>query len=231
VFTRAIQVRDGRAAYYVRAASLAAGFPNTSAATSANRFCASGLTAIQHVANEIKTGTIEIGIAVGAESLSEGNERLSRPFVDEIINANDDARDCMLPMGKKAACPLTVRKREADILRSDVGATSENVARDFSVSRHRQDEYAVESYRRAELAQKSGWYDDEIVPIAVRKDGKDTTITRDEIRWGTTYEGVSKLRPAFPDYGDTTHAGNSSQVTDGEYPPKESDAQSLITLS
>jgi acetyl-CoA acyltransferase 1 len=59
------------------------------------------LTAIQHISNEIKAGVIEIGIAVGAESLSETNERLSRPFVDEVMNASSDAKDCMIPMGKQ----------------------------------------------------------------------------------------------------------------------------------
>lgn len=98
----------------------------------------------------------------------------------------------------------------------DPGATSENVAKDFNISRRRQDEYAVESYRRAELAQKSGWFDDEIVPIKVKKDGTETILTHDEIRYGTTYEGISKLPPSFPDYGETTHAGNASQLTDGK---------------
>lgn len=186
-------VRDGKAAYYVRAASLAAGFPNTSGAQSVARFCSSGLTAIQHVANEIQTGMIDVGIAVGAESLSEGNERLSRSFVDEILEGSQDARDCLLPMG----------------------ATSENVARDFNIKRSMQDEYAVESYRRAENAQKSGWFDDEIAPITVKRDGKTVFVDRDEIRWGTTLEGIRKLKPSFPDYGDTTHAGNASQITDG----------------
>lgn len=96
-----------------------------------------------------------------------------------------------------------------------VAATSENVARDFNISRQKQDEYAVESYRRAELAQKSGWFDEEIVPITTKKDDKDTTLTKDEIRWGTTYAGISKLPPSFPEYGDTTHPGNASQVMDG----------------
>lgn len=95
-----VQVRDGKAAYYIRAASLAAGFPNTAAACHVARFCSSGLTATQYIANEILTGTIEVGVAVGAESLSQGNQRLDRPFVDEIMNASDDAKDCMLPMGK-----------------------------------------------------------------------------------------------------------------------------------
>lgn len=100
---------------------------------------------------------------------------------------------------------------------SPSGATSENVAREFNISRQQQDKFAVESYRRAEHAQKSGWFDDEIVPISVKKDGTGTIIDRDEIRWGTTYENISKLRPSFPEYGDTTHAGNASQVTDGKH--------------
>lgn len=80
-----------------------------------------------------------------------------------------------------------------------------------------QGEYAVESYRRAEAAQKLGWFDDEIAPITVKDSGgKEVTIATDEIRHGTTYEGIARLKPSFPDHGDTTHAGNSSQLTDGE---------------
>lgn len=106
---------------------------------------------------------------------------------------------------------------ESLIARTDsgTGGTSENVARDFNISRQRQDEYAVESYRRAEHAQKAGWFADEIAPITVKKDGKDVRLDHDEVRYGTTYEGISKLKPSFPEYGDTTHAGNASQITDG----------------
>lgn len=97
-----------------------------------------------------------------------------------------------------------------------MGQTSENVARDFNVSRQQQDEYAVESYRCAEIAQKSGSFDDEIVPIAVQFDGRTVTLTRDDgLRWGTTYNKISSLSPSFPEHGHTSHAGNSSQVTDG----------------
>lgn len=52
--------------------------------------------------------------------------------------------------------------------------------------------------------------------IKVYKDGQPVTLTRDEIRYGTTYEGIAKLKPAFPEYGDTVNAGNASQLTDGE---------------
>lgn len=170
-------VSDAKAAYYARAAVLAAGFPVTTSASSVNRFCSSGLKAVQDIANQISNGSIDIGVAVGAESMTSGGDRLTRPFVDEILNANQDAKDCMLPMG----------------------ATSENVGRDFNISREAQDRYAAETYRRAELAQKAGWFDDEIAPITVKVDGKDVTLTKDEgIRPGTTYEGLSKIRECCP---------------------------------
>lgn len=185
---------DAKAAYYVRAALLAAGFPNTTSASSVNRFCSSGLKAVQDIANQITTGSIEIGLAIGAESMTMGGDRLTRPFVDEILNGAQDAADCMQPMGQ----------------------TSENVGNDFNISREQQDRLAAESYRRAEVAQKAGWFDDEIVPITVKVDGKDVTLTKDEgPRYGTTYESLSKIRPAFPDYGNRSTGGNSSQVTDG----------------
>jgi acetyl-CoA acetyltransferase family protein len=179
---------------------LAAGFPNTTSGSSVNRFCSSGLKAVQDIASQIATGAIEIGLAVGAESMTEGGDRLERPFFDEILAGAQDARDCMMPMGQ----------------------TSENVGKDFNIPREKQDRYACESYRRAEVAQKAGWFDDEIVPIQVKvkdpKTGeeKQVTLTKDEgPRWGTTYEALSKIRPAFMPHGDKSTGGNSSQVTDG----------------
>jgi acetyl-CoA acyltransferase 1 len=192
-------VSDAKAAYYARAATLAAGFPNTTAASSCNRFCSSGLKAVQDIANQISTGAISIGLAVGAESMTQGGDRLERPFAPEIV-ANQEAADCMQPMGQ----------------------TSENVGKDFGITREMQDRYAAESFRRAEVAQKAGWFDDEIAPIAVDlKDPKTgetrkVTLTRDEgPRYGTTYEALSKIRPAFLPHGDRSTGGNSSQVTDG----------------
>ena len=97
-----------------------------------------------------------------------------------------------------------------------MGQTSENVSTDFGVEREAQDRYAVESYARAEAAQRGGWFEDEIVPVAVKVDGSEVILTRDEgPRWGTTYEKLRKIRPAFPEYGDRSTGGNSSQITDG----------------
>lgn len=202
-------VRDGKASYYCRVAALAAGFPSSTAASSSSRFCSSGLTATQHIATSIATGVIEVGIAVGAELLSTPIARLDRDFVEEVLQ-NQDARDCMIPMGKYA-----LRMNRECLVDTLLGGTSEIVAREFNISREEQDRYAVESYRRAEEAQKSGWLADEIAPITVKKDGKEVLIEQDEIRYGTTYDKISKLPGSFKEYGDRSTAGNSSQVTDG----------------
>ena len=193
-----MQVNDPKGAYTARAASLAAGIPNTAGASSANRFCSSGLKAVQDIANQIQCGSIDCGIAIGAESMSTTGIPVT-PFHDAIM-ANQESEDCMQPMGQ----------------------TSENVGKDFDISRDSQDRFAAESYRRAEVAQKAGWFDDEIFPFVTKvtdpKTGEEREITlaKDEgPRWGTTLESLQKIRPAFPQYGDRSTGGNSSQITDG----------------
>ncbi|KAM4066244.1 3-ketoacyl-CoA thiolase, peroxisomal [Hirsutella rhossiliensis] len=192
-------VSDGKAAYKLRAAALAAGFPNTAGAYSVNRFCSSGLKATADIAHAIANNSIQVGIACGAETMSEGGDRLEKPFDETVLNQSQEAADCMQPMGW----------------------TSENVSRDFNIAREEMDKYAAESFQRAEKAQKAGLFDDEIVPITTKIKGpdgewKEVTLTKDEgIRPGTTSESLSKVRPAFPQWGPTTTGGNASQVTDG----------------
>merc|ERR1712093_157171 len=171
----------------------------TTGASIVNRFCSSGLKAVEDIANAIRFGSIEIGLALGAESLTTSDQRLTKPFHETILQ-NQEARDCMQEMLQ----------------------TSENVALDFNISRRRHDEYAAESHRRAEVAQKAGWFDDEIVPITtILKDAKtgtvdEVTITLDEgVRYGTTVEALSRIKPARPEFGNTATGGNASQVTDG----------------
>lgn len=136
---------------------------------------------------------------MGAESMSNPGDRAGKPFHPEILK-NQEAADCMQPMIQ----------------------TSENVGDDFNITRRMQDEFANESFRRAEMAQKAGWFDDEIAPITTTvkdpKTGEEKTVTlsRDEgPRYGTTVESLSKIRPAMPQFGDKTSGGNASQVTDG----------------
>ena len=154
---------------------------------------------MQDIANQIHMGSIDVGLAIGAESMSTPGEGM-QAFAPEVMESESEARDCLQPMGQ----------------------TSENVGKDFDISRELQDRYAAESYRRAEVAQKNGWFDDEIAPVKVTiedpKTGeeKQIVVSKDEgIRYGTTYESLSKIRPAFKMFGDRSTGGNSSQVTDG----------------
>ncbi|TCD65660.1 hypothetical protein EIP91_002333 [Steccherinum ochraceum] len=186
--------------YSARQAALTAGFPDTVPIAVVNRFCSSGLMAVTDIANKIRAGQIEVGLAVGVESMSQ-NPDAGAPPASEEINTNAAARDASMPMGW----------------------TAENVAGDFHVSRERMDEVAALSFQRAERAEKTGVFNGEIVPFTafVRdpKTGEQSTkvITKDDgIRYGTTKEGLGKVRPAFPQWGPSnTTGGNASQITDG----------------
>lgn len=185
--------------FLARSAVLAAGFPVSTATSIASRFCSSGLLSIQTIASSIAVGAIEVGIAVGAESMSQ-NKDVPPPMSEQVMN-HPIAKDNVMPMGW----------------------TSENVARDFGITREMQDRYAVMSHNRAEKAQKEHWTDDEIAPMSVRwvdpktKETKQIVIDHDDgVRAGTTLEGLSKIRAAFPQWQpSTTTGGNASQITDG----------------
>lgn len=131
--------------------------------------------------------------------MTVGGDELDKPFDEAVTVNSQESIDCMQPMGW----------------------TSENVSRDFGITREEMDKFAAQSFQKAELAQNSGWFDDEIVPIKTKLKGpdgveKEVIISRDEgIRPGTTYESLSKIRVAFPQWGPTTTGGNASQLTDG----------------
>ncbi|KXN90082.1 3-ketoacyl-CoA thiolase B, peroxisomal [Leucoagaricus sp. SymC.cos] len=188
------------AMYAARSAALAAGFPETTPVQVMNRFCSSGLMAVSTIANQIRSGAIEIGLAVGAESMSENPDN-GGPEQSELISCNPASRDCEERMGW----------------------TSENVAVEFNVTREEQDAFAAESFQKAERAQKAGYFKNEIVPFTVfRKDPKtgerqQVIVGEDDgIRYGTTKEALGKIRAAFPQWGNgTTTGGNASQITDG----------------
>jgi len=104
-----------------------------------------------------------------------------------------------------------------------MGWTSENVAFEFNITREEQDAFAAASFRKAETAQKNRLFAKEIVPFTVlRKDGASdqripVIVTEDDgIRYGTTQGNLSRIKPAFPQWGNsTTTGGNASQITDG----------------
>ncbi|KAF7306771.1 hypothetical protein MIND_00468800 [Mycena indigotica] len=182
-----------------RAAALAAGIPDSVPIQAIHRYCSSGLMAVTNIANSIRSGEIEVGLALGVESMSENPDN-AKQSQSELISHVPAARDCTQPMGW----------------------TAENVAADFNISRHDQDDYAALSFQRAEAADKAGHFAREIVPFTVFSkdpktgDRKLVTITKDDgIRYGTTAATLSKIRPAF-DWGNrTTTGGNASQITDG----------------
>ncbi|KAB8576177.1 hypothetical protein FH972_025705 [Carpinus fangiana] len=189
--------------YVARAAVLAAGFPVTTAASVANRWCSSGLLAVQTIANQIRAGQIACGIAVGAESMS-GTPDGGAPRLSARVAGHGKVRDAQMPMGW----------------------TSENVAAEFGVGREAQDGFAARSQGKAERAKREGWTRDEIVEVETevlvdpaKKDGerKRVVVTEDDgVRPGTTAEGLGKIRAAFPQWKpSTTTGGNASQVTDG----------------
>ncbi|KAN0136126.1 Thiolase, N-terminal domain containing protein [Lactarius tabidus] len=185
--------------YEARTAALAAGIPESVPIQTINRFCASGLVAVTTIANEIRAGQIDLGLAVGVESMT-WNPVGPQPASEEIN-----------------ACGPAV-----DALRH-TGWTGENVAREFNISREDMDEFAARSFQRAEAADKAGYLAKEIVPFtAYQKDAatgtrKKVTISRDDgIRYGTTKATLLKIRSAFPQWPPAqTTGGNASQVSDG----------------
>ncbi|KAF9527789.1 Thiolase, N-terminal domain-containing protein [Crepidotus variabilis] len=188
------------AGYFARASMLAAGFPETVPVQCINRYCSSGLMAVTTIANQVRSGQIEIGLAIGLESMSENPDN-GGPEFSELISSNQAAQDC----------------------RERMGWTSENVAVDFNVTRQEQDAFAAESFQKAEAAQKNGYFTKEIVPFTVlrKETGSEKRVPvvvkeDDGIRYGTTYENLAKIRSAFPQWGNgTTTGGNASQLTDG----------------
>ncbi|KAF7436640.1 hypothetical protein PC9H_003473 [Pleurotus ostreatus] len=186
--------------YHARAAALAAGFPETVPVQGINRFCSSGLMAVTTISNQIRAGQIDIGLAVGVESMSQNPDN-GGPVLSEEIAAHPAAADCPKPMGW----------------------TSENVAEDFNISRDDQDDFAAKSFQKAEKADKAGYFQGEIVPFTVYQTDpatgarKRVIITKDDgIRYGTTKDNLAKIRSAFPQWGKgTTTGGNASQITDG----------------
>ena len=176
---------SGAAAW--RMSALVAGFPNSTSLSTCNRQCSSGLQAVANIANAIKAGDIKIGIGCGVESMTQTPmHKIKPPDVDwTVMQTNKDAMDCLTPMG----------------------ITSENVCKEYGLSRTALDHFAVESHKKAAKAQSLGKFDAEIVPVgSVRRD--------DGIRADSSMATLSKLKPAFSENGITT-AANSSQTTDG----------------
>ncbi len=186
-----------------RAAMVLAGLPHSVGGVTVNRFCASGLTALQMAADRIRVGEADVMIAGGAESMS------------------------MVPMGgnKPSFNPEVFAKDENVGIAYGMGLTAEKVAAQWKVSREAQDAFALASHQKALKAMAAGEFANEMTPVDIvdrfpdLASGEVRTRTRtvnlDEgARPDTSLEGLAKLRPVFAAKGSVT-AGNSSQTSDG----------------
>ncbi len=186
-----------------RVAMVLAGLPHSVGGVTVNRFCASGLTALQMAADRIRIGEADVMIAGGAESMS------------------------MVPMGgnKPSFNPEIFTKDENVGIAYGMGLTAEKVATQWKVSREAQDAFALQSHQRALKAMAAGEFKNEMTPVTVMDRlpnlatgevmVKTRTVELDEgARPDTSLEGLAKLKPVFAAKGSVT-AGNSSQTSDG----------------
>ena len=185
-----------------RMAVLLAGLPKSVGGVTVNRYCASGITAVAMAADRIRTGEADVMIAAGVESMS------------------------VVPMmGYHPSLNMGVFKDENIGMAYGMGLTAEKVAQQWKITREAQDEFALESHRRAIAAQQAGEYAAEISPIEIIERFPDlstgqisikTRVVKDDegARADTNLEALGKLKPVFAAKGSVT-AGNSSQTSDG----------------
>ena len=185
-----------------RQASIAAGIPVESPAWAVNQLCGSGLRAVALGYQALLNGDSDIVVAGGQESMSMA------PHCAHLRGG--------VKMGNFEMVDTMIKDGLWDAFNGyHMGNTAENVARQWQITRQQQDEFAVGSQNKAEAAQKSGRFKDEIVPVTVKARKGDIVVDTDEFpKHGTTLDAVSKLRPAFAKDGTVT-AANASGINDG----------------
>jgi 3-oxoadipyl-CoA thiolase len=192
-----------------RMALLIAGLPVEVAGLTVNRLCGSGMQAVSSAAHAIAVGDGDVFIAGGVESMSRAPYVMLKPEgafergTHELVDST---------LGWRFVNP----KLDAHYPAISLGETAECVADDWSVSRQRQDAFALESQQRTAAAMAAGRFDGQLVPVTIpQRKGDPVVVARDEHpRADTTAEGLAKLKPAFRD-GGTVTAGNASGINDG----------------
>ncbi|WP_374600951.1 acetyl-CoA C-acyltransferase family protein [Niveibacterium sp.] len=188
--------------YLSRVATINGGVPKESVSLTLNRLCGSGFQAVVSAANAIQLGDCDVAIAGGAEVMSRGGYLMPA--------ARWGAR-----MGDAKVLDMMVGALTDPFEATHMGITAENVAEKFGISREDQDEFAVESHRRAAAATDAGHFRDQILPIElVSKKGSTFFDTDEHFRRDVTLEGLAKLKAVFKKDGSVT-AGNASGINDG----------------
>lgn len=185
-----------------RQAARSAGITDAAPAASVNQLCGSGLRAVALAAQQIATGSAEIVVAGGQESMSNA------PHVAAIRQGRK--------LGDLALEDTVLKDGLVDAFYGyHMGVTAENIAREFQIGRDSQDAFALSSQQKASAAAKKGRFANEIVPVEVT--GRKGTIVVDadeQIRHDASMDGMARLKPAFLD-GGTVTAGNASGINDG----------------
>lgn len=188
----------GRDAYNARRCSIEAGLPPEVTSMNVNRLCASGLQSIVEGAQQLLFGDASIVVAGGNENMSR------QPFLDYDARAG-------WRLGTRKLVDGTLSLITDPFDDRPMGITAENVAEHFKISRQEQDRFALQSQQRATTAIKSGYFNDQIVPVET----PDSEFVQDEHpRFDITAEKLAGLKPVFKK-GGTVTAGNSSGINDG----------------
>ena len=176
-----------------------------------DRRCGSGLQAVLYAAMQVQTGSAEVVLAGGAESMSNA------PFYSTAMRWGVKAGPGVLLQDGLARGRVTAGGQNHPVP-GGMLETAENLRREYKISREEQDEYSVRSHQRAAAAVEAGRFADEIVPVTVKGRKSDTVVDRDEhIRPDSNVETLAKLRPIMgrDDPEATVTAGNASGQNDG----------------
>lgn len=187
-----------------RQAALRAGLPPAVSAVTVNKVCGSGLKAVMMAAQGVQLGDAEIVVAGGMESMSNAPYLVPKAREGYRLG-HGELLDSMISDGLWCA-----------FNDYHMGCTGEVVSERFNVSRAEQDEYALNSHKKAAAAIKAGKFKDEIVPVEIpqRKGAAIVFDTDETVREDTSLDALAKLKPAFKDDGTVT-AGNAPGVNDG----------------
>jgi len=188
-----------------RQAALNGGIPPTVAAVTVNKVCGSGLKAVMMAAQGVQLGDSEIVVAGGMESMSNAPYLIPKAREGYRLG-NGELIDSMINDGLWCAFE-----------NYHMGCTGEVVAEEYAISRAQQDEFAMNSHRKAAAAIKAGKFKDEIIPVEIKQRKGPALIfdTDETVREDTSMEVLGKLKPAFKQEGGTVTAGNAPGVNDG----------------
>ena len=192
---------EPRDMYLSRVAALDAGISEETPAMNVNRLCGSGVQAIVSIIQSIALGDAEFGLAGGSENMSRS------PY--SVQGQRWGAK-----MGDVTTLDMMLGALNCPSGTGHMGVTAENVARENNISRLDQDEFALESQKRAALAESNNLFDDQIIPIEIKVKRDFVPFEKDEHPKITTLEDLASLRPVFEKEGTVT-AGNASGINDG----------------